>query len=104
VKELAPYDVADLVPKKGDLVMAHKVLERAREVLASAEFTHDGLESTLRSAADGLGVKAGQMFEPIRTAACGKKNAPPLFSTLEILGRETVLDRIGQAIDKLKSL
>ena len=104
VKELAPYDTAELVPKKGDPAMALKVLERAREVVATAEFTHDGLESSLRGAAEGLGIKAGQMFEPIRVAACGKKNAPPLFSTLEVLGRETVLDRVGRAIDKLKSL
>ena len=38
------------------------------------------------------------MFQPIRVAVCGRKNAPPLFETLEVLGRETCLKRIEQAI------
>jgi glutamyl-tRNA synthetase len=43
------------------------------------------------------------MFEPIRVAVCGRKTAPPLFSTLEVLGQSTSLRRIRQAIDKLHS-
>ena len=99
--QLAPYDAAELVPKKGDAALAKKVLEKAREVLAVAEFTHDGLESALRAAAESLGIKAGQMFEPIRVAVCGRKTAPPLFGTLEVLGRDVCLARIAQAIEKL---
>ena len=102
VDQLPPYDANELVPKKGDLAMALKVLEHAAEALAHAEFTHDGLESSLRAAAEKLGIKAGQMFEPIRVAVCGRKTAPPLFGTLEVLGRNTCLVRIGQAIEKLK--
>jgi glutamyl-tRNA synthetase len=44
------------------------------------------------------------MFEPIRVAVCGRKTAPPLFATLEVLGRETCLERIGRAIEKLKEI
>jgi glutamyl-tRNA synthetase len=101
---LKPYDSAELIPKKGDRAMALRVLERAAEVLATAEFTHDGLEDALRGAAEGVGIKAGQMFEPIRVAVCGRKTAPPLFGTLEVLGRETSLKRIGEAIEKLKNV
>jgi len=102
--ELAPYDAAELIPKKGDAALAARVLERAAEVLANAEFSHDGLEAALRAAAEGLGVKAGQMFEPIRVAVCGRKTAPPLFGTLEVLGRDTCLVRIRQAVEKIKSI
>jgi glutamyl-tRNA synthetase len=42
------------------------------------------------------------MSQPIRVAVCGRKNAPPLFETLEVLGRETCLKRIGQAIQMLQ--
>ena len=102
--ELAPYETSELIPsKKGDAAMALRALERAAEVLATAEFTHDGLESALRGAAESLGIKAGQMFEPIRVAVCGRKTAPPLFGTLEVLGRETCLKRIAQAIEKLRT-
>jgi glutamyl-tRNA synthetase len=101
VEQLPPYDPAELVPQKGDLAMAKKVLEKAREALPTIEFKHDPLDNGLRAAAQGLGIKAGQMFQPIRVAVCGRKNAPPLFETLEVLGRERTLTRIDQAMQKL---
>jgi glutamyl-tRNA synthetase len=102
VDQLPAYDPTELVPQKGDLAMALKVLIRAREVLPQTEFKHDPLDQALRAAAQEMGVKAGQMFQPIRVAVCGRKNAPPLFETLEVLGRETTLVRIDQAIRKLQ--
>jgi glutamyl-tRNA synthetase len=100
VDQLPPYDPAELIPQKGDAAMALKVLKRAQEVLPSVEFKHDPLDQSLRAAAQELGVKAGQMFQPIRVAVCGRKNAPPLFETLEVLGKEVTLKRIEQAIQK----
>ena len=82
--------------------MAGRALEKALDVLPNAEFTHAGLESALRAAASELGVKTGQMFQPIRVAVCGRKNAPPLFETLEVLGRERCLQRIRQALEKVQ--
>ena len=101
VDQLPPYDPAELIPQKGDMAMALKVLTRAQDVLAEVEFKHDPLDHALRAAAQELGVKAGQMFQPIRVAVCGRKNAPPLFETLEVLGKETTLQRIAQALQKL---
>jgi glutamyl-tRNA synthetase len=103
VDQLPPYDPAELIPQKGDAAMALKVLSRAREVLSQTEFKHDPLDQALRAAAREVGVKAGQMFQPVRVAVCGRKNAPPLFETLEVLGRETTLKRIDQAIEKLRA-
>ncbi len=99
--ELPPYDTAELIPQKGDQAMALAVLQRAREILAATGFNHQALDATLRSAAQDMKIKAGQMFQPIRVAVCGRKNAPPLFETLEVLGRETTLKRIAQALDLL---
>ncbi len=87
VEQLPPYDPAELVPQKGDAAMALKALTKAREVLAATEFKHDPLDAALRAAAQEIGLKAGQMFQPIRVAVCGRKNAPPLFETLEVLGK-----------------
>ncbi len=98
---LPPYDPAELIPQKGDAGLAKKVLEKARDVLGSTEFKHDPLDRALRAAAQELGIKAGQMFQPIRVAVCGRKNAPPLFETLEVLGRDATLSRIAQAIEKI---
>src|SRR5216684_6920916 len=102
VDQLPPYDPAELIPQKGDMAMALKVLTRAREVLAETEFKHDPLDQALRAVAQEMGLKAGQMFQPIRVAVCGRKNAPPLFETLQVLGRETTLARIDRAMEKLR--
>jgi glutamyl-tRNA synthetase len=101
VEQLLAYDSAELIPQKGDAAMALRVLEKAREVLAGVEFKHDPLDQALRAAGQELGVKAGQMFQPIRVAVCGRKNAPPLFETLEVLGKEATLARIEQAVKKI---
>lgn len=102
--ELPPYDSGELIPQKGDRTMALDALRRAGEILAATDFRHDALEAALRGGAQDMKVKAGQMFQPIRVAICGRKNAPPLFATLEVLGRETSLKRISQAIRKLEEI
>ncbi len=100
VDDLPPYDTALLIPQKGDLAMAKKALERAREVLPNTDFNHQALDQALRSAAKEMGLKPGQMFQPIRVAVTGRNASPPLFETLEVLGRETALKRISEALQK----
>jgi glutamyl-tRNA synthetase len=99
--QLSPYDPIELIPQKGDSAMALKALHKAHAVLPGVEFKHDALDHALRAAAQELGLKAGQMFQPIRVAVCGRKNAPPLFETLEVLGKETTLERIDSAASAL---
>ncbi len=101
LKELPPYDSAELIPQKGDGALALAVLQRARQVLEETEFQHEALEAALRAEANRMGIKAGQMFQPIRVAVCGRKVAPPLFQTLEVLGRETSLERIDRGLQLL---
>jgi glutamyl-tRNA synthetase len=102
VDELPPYASAELIPQKGDVALAISVLEQARQILATTDFNHDALDAALRAAAQGMKIKTGQMFQPIRVAVCGRKVAPPLFETLVVLGRETCLKRIDRAIQMLK--
>ena len=98
-KQPQSYDAAELIPKKGDAAMAADALHKAKDVLSNlSAFDHTTLDEALRAAAAELGVKAGQMFQPIRVAVCGRKNAPPLFETLEVLGRDAVLTRIESAL------
>jgi glutamyl-tRNA synthetase len=104
VDELAPYDPAELIPQKGDAALARRVLETAQKVLPGTAFDHDSLDKALRAAASELGLKAGQAFRPIRVAVCGRKNAPPLFETMVVLGREVCLTRIRQAESLLEPL
>jgi glutamyl-tRNA synthetase len=105
--ELAPYDPAELIPQiskkeSGDAALALRVLQHAQQVLANTPFDHDSLDAALRAAAADLGLKPGPMFQPIRVAVCGRKNAPPLFETMIVLGKEVCLHRIAHAIAKLQ--
>jgi glutamyl-tRNA synthetase len=101
--ELPEYPLEWLIPKHGDLQLTSRVLNRARQTLAQVEFNHVQIETGLRTDAQELGLKAGQMFLPIRVAVCGRKVAPPLFQTLEVLGRSVSLKRIDQALSKINA-
>ncbi len=104
-EELPVYDPRLLVPKKMEPVGALVLLGQSRAVLDEVSpFTHDLLETALRGLAETMGVKTGQLFAPIRVAVCGRAVAPPLFGTLEILGRERVLKRLDLALEKLAEI
>jgi glutamyl-tRNA synthetase len=50
-----------------------------------------------------LNVKAGQLFGSLRVATTGQKVAPPLFESIEVLGRERTLASIRHAIGQLET-
>ncbi|GGB39674.1 glutamate--tRNA ligase [Flexivirga endophytica] len=59
------------------------------------EWTAARLEEALRAAiVDGLGIKPRLAFGPIRTAVSGQRISPPLFESMEILGKESTLRRL----------
>jgi glutamyl-tRNA synthetase len=76
VDQLTPYDPADLIPQKGDAGLAIRILQHAQEVLTTTPFDHESLEQALRASAAHFGLKAGQAFQPIRVAVCGRKKRP----------------------------
>ncbi|HOG48548.1 MAG TPA: hypothetical protein PLB78_18120, partial [Anaerolineae bacterium] len=51
--------------------------------------------------AEALGLKVGQLFGAIRVAVTGRTVAPPLFGTLELLGRDEVVARLRRAEELL---
>ncbi len=72
----------------------------AREALAALpadEFTTERIEAALREAlVERLELKPRQAFGPVRVAATGRKVSPPLFESLEILGRDSALARLDR--------
>ena len=55
----------------------------------------EAIEEALRAAlVDGLGLKPKFAFGPLRTAISGRRVSPPLFESIEILGRESTLARL----------
>jgi glutamyl-tRNA synthetase len=72
------------------------VLPAAAEALASVEpFEAEAIESALRGLAERLGLKPREAFQPIRLALTGSKISPGLFESLEVLGKEESLARLG---------
>jgi glutamyl-tRNA synthetase len=103
-EQLEPYDASLLVPKKTEPDQALAMLKAVRDVLPELELSsHDATEARLRALADELGVKAGQLFMPIRVAATGRTQSPGLFDTLAAIGRERVAARLDQAIALLEA-
>jgi glutamyl-tRNA synthetase len=71
---------------------------------ATADWTHETLEANVRPLAEQLGVKAGDLFGVVRVAVTGKTATPPLFETMEVLGREKSLARLKDALGRLAAL
>jgi glutamyl-tRNA synthetase len=79
------------------------VLDAAEATLDGlAEWTAAGLEEVLRAAiVDGLGIKPRLAFTPLRVAVTGRRVSPPLFESLEILGRRRSLTRVRALRERL---
>ncbi len=65
-------------------------------------WTAAAIEESLRSAiVDGLGIKPRFAFGPLRTAVSGARISPPLFESMEILGKRSTLARLRSLRDTL---
>ncbi|MGQ0467656.1 MAG: glutamate--tRNA ligase [Sporichthyaceae bacterium] len=80
--------------------LAADVLEAAIKALEGlADFGVSDIETALRSALiEGLGLKPKNAFGAIRVALTGRRVSPPLFESIELLGRERTLVRLRAAL------
>jgi glutamyl-tRNA synthetase len=102
--EESDYEADSLIGKKMTKEDAVKVLEVSLERLNKLDpFDTESMENLLRPLAEELELKAGQLFGTLRVATTGRTAAPPLFQTMEVLGKEVCLDRIEKALKKLES-
>ncbi len=96
------YQPETLIGKGMDREQAITALRRAQALLEGLEqWEAPAMEVPMRALADELGLKPGQLFMTIRVAVSGRTVSPPLFETLEVLGRPRSLARIRQALAKL---
>ena len=79
-----------------DVEVDGQVLPAAAQALAQVEpFEAGAIEEALRALAEQLGLKPRDAFQPIRLAVTGSKVSPGLFESLEVLGRDESLARLG---------
>jgi glutamyl-tRNA synthetase len=90
---------ADALPGDGGpsvLAVATNALEKLDD------WTHAAIEATLRGAlVDELGLKPRLAFGPLRTAISGRRISPPLFESMELLGKASTLARIARLAERL---
>lgn len=86
----------------GQLTGAGPTLRASRDALADLEpWATPGIEAALRAAlVDGLGLKPRNAFGPVRVAVTGHRVSPPLFESVELLGRGTTLARLDAALTR----
>jgi len=101
VDQLPDYDSSLLLPKKLTPDDTIAILKHLRRVLADTDFGHDSLEAALGAAVEALGRKPREIFHSLRVAVCGKQVTPPFPGVLEILGKDTTLNRLENALVKL---
>ena len=86
----------DVESTRNALAMAHRGLSGLNT------FDTESIEAVLRPMAVELGVKVGQLLGSLRVATTGQKVSPPIFESMEVLGRERVLSLIQDAVAVLR--
>jgi glutamyl/glutaminyl-tRNA synthetase len=77
------------------------MLKIVRDKLADMqEFTEQGIEDMLRALAEEHKVGLGKVAQPLRVAITGSTISPPIFDSVQLLGREQTLKRIDNTVRK----
>ena len=109
----APYRVAyffrDVEFEEGEFERSlgfegvEHALESASKLLDSTDsYTAAALETELRGLGEELGLSGRKFFGALRATLTGRKATPPLFDTMEVLGRDICVRRIDSALELLK--
>lgn len=104
-KETVEPNPADLVARNLTAAQSVEVAQKAYEILeALPEITPATAEPPLRLLVEQLGLSPNQVFGILRVAVTGQTVSPPLFESMEIVGKEKVLERVRGAIEILKKM
>ncbi|MCX6007855.1 MAG: glutamate--tRNA ligase [Chloroflexi bacterium] len=95
------YDTA-LLQGKLEKSQAIAVLRNSLSALESLQdWKTEPMESAVRPLTEEVGLKAGPFFGVLRVAVTGRTASPPLFQTMEVLGRERCMGRLNEALNRL---
>ena len=82
--------------------VAPAILSGALDAYATCEWRRDKLHGVTAQIGEANGRALGKAQAPIRVAVTGKRVGPPLFESLEVLGRDETRRRIAAALDRLR--
>lgn len=102
--EVAP-NPKDLIAKGLDAKQSAEIARKAYQILEGLpNLSHERSEPPMRAYVEESGYSASQVFGILRVAVTGQKVSPPLFESMEIIGREKCLQRIKNAIEILERM
>jgi len=95
----------ELIAKGLDAKQSAEVARKAYEILSGLpQIVHETAEPPLRELVEKLALKPNQVFGILRVALTGQTVSPPLFESMEVIGREKVLERVRKAIEILEKM
>jgi len=98
-------ELESLIGKKMSVESSLEMARRIETLVASLpDFREEIANQPLRDLAAELGLKAGHVFGFLRGALTAQEVSPPVFDTMEIIGREKVLERVRNAIGILERM
>lgn len=104
-KETVDPNPQELIAKGLNAKQSADVARKAYEILASlSDLSHQTAEPPMREFVERSGLSANQVFGLVRVAVTGQKVSPPLFESMEIIGKEKVLERLQKAITTLEKI
>jgi len=93
---------AELLIDKLTKTQSVEVIQKSILALENLQdWTADALETAVRPLTEQMSIKAGPFFGVLRVAVTGRTASPPLFQTMEVLGREKCMMRLVAAKEKL---
>jgi len=104
-KENVEPNPEDLIAKGLDAKQSADIARKAHDILMSLpDIAHQTAEPPMREFVDTSGLGANQIFGIVRVAVTGQKVSPPLFESMEIIGKEKVLQRLQKAVEILEQM
>jgi len=95
----------DLIAKGLDAKQCAEIARRSYQILAEQPvISHEGSEPPMRAYVESSGFSANQVFGILRVAVTGQKVSPPLFESMEVIGKEKCLARILNAVEILEKI
>ncbi len=104
-KENVEPNPEELIAKGLDAQQSAEIARKTYEILASLpELSHPIAEPPMRAYVESSGLNINQVFGLLRVAVTGQKVSPPLFESMEIIGKAKCLKRVQKAIALLAKM
>jgi glutamyl-tRNA synthetase len=93
-------DALATLPENAGVVLAAAI--DALEDIPISEWNHEGIQTRLAAAlVEDLGVKPRIAYGPLRVAVSGRRVSPPLFESMQILGKDETIARLDRLVNTL---